>query len=138
MVGNNGFTVNWNGNAATAIDTLEEIHYHLKKFQLEITGFTFNWDGNLGSGGYAAGTRLRRPSQIYQARRTQHRLGLHVSSEFKALRKAVHNLRGRLYAAVLVDLPCIIEASKTLDMKNIIKTADVSQMLLRSRKSTIT
>jgi hypothetical protein len=40
MVGNNGFNVNWNGKAATAIDTLEEIHYHLKKFQLEITGFT--------------------------------------------------------------------------------------------------
>jgi hypothetical protein len=31
MVGNNGFTVNWNDNAVTAIDTLEEIHYHLKK-----------------------------------------------------------------------------------------------------------
>jgi hypothetical protein len=30
MVGINGFTVNSNGNAATAIDTLEEIHYHLK------------------------------------------------------------------------------------------------------------
>jgi transcription initiation factor TFIID subunit 7 len=30
----------------------------------------------------------------------------------------------------LLDLSCIIEASKTLDMKNIIKTADVSQMLL--------
>jgi hypothetical protein len=49
MVGNNGFTVNWNGNAATAVDTLEEIHYHLKKFQLEITGFTFNWDDNLAN-----------------------------------------------------------------------------------------
>jgi transcription initiation factor TFIID subunit 7 len=45
-----------------------------------------------------------------------------VSLEFKALRKAVLNIRGRLYAAVLVDLPCIIEASKTFDMKNIIKT----------------
>jgi hypothetical protein len=53
-----------------------------------------------------------------------------VSLEFKALCKAVLKIRGRLYAAVLVDLPCIIEASKTLDMKNIIKTADVSQMLL--------
>jgi transcription initiation factor TFIID subunit 7 len=30
----------------------------------------------------------------------------------------------------LLDVPCIIEASKTLDKKNIIKTADVSQMLL--------
>jgi transcription initiation factor TFIID subunit 7 len=53
-----------------------------------------------------------------------------VSLEFKAQRKAILKIRGRMYAAVLVDLPCILEASKTLDKKNIIKTADVSQMLL--------
>jgi hypothetical protein len=53
-----------------------------------------------------------------------------VSLEFKAQRKAILKIRGHMYAAVLVDLPCILEASKTLDKKNIIKTADVSQMLL--------
>jgi hypothetical protein len=53
-----------------------------------------------------------------------------VSFEFKAQCKAILKIRKHMYAAVLVDLPCIIEASKTLDKKNIIKTADVSQMLL--------
>jgi transcription initiation factor TFIID subunit 7 len=53
-----------------------------------------------------------------------------VSLEFKAQRKAILKIRGHMYAAVLVDLPCILEASNTLDKKNIIKTADVNQMLL--------
>lgn len=35
-----------------------------------------------------------------------------------------------MYAAILVDLPCILESMKTLDKKNIFKTADVCQMLL--------
>jgi hypothetical protein len=50
MVGINGFTVNSNGNAATAIDTLEEIHYHLKKFQLEITVSALCAERNLNRG----------------------------------------------------------------------------------------
>jgi TATA-binding protein-associated factor Taf7 len=34
--------------------------------------------------------------------------------EFKEPGKAVLNIRGNLYAAVMMDLPCIIEANKTL------------------------
>jgi hypothetical protein len=34
----------------------------------------------------------------------------------------------------ILDLPCIIKASKTLDMEIVIKTADVSQMLLVERR----
>lgn len=44
------------------------------------------------------------------------------------------NVRGVLYAAVLVDLPCVIEANKTLDKKNIFKVADICQMLLVTQK----
>ena len=39
-------------------------------------------------------------------------------------------VRGNLYSALLVDLPCILESVKTLDKKNVFKTADVCQMLL--------
>ena len=35
-----------------------------------------------------------------------------------------------LYAAVLVDLPCYTETRKTLDMVHVVRSADVSQMLL--------
>jgi transcription initiation factor TFIID subunit 7 len=37
-----------------------------------------------------------------------------VWMEFKEPGKAVLNIRGNLYAAVMMDLPCIIEANKTL------------------------
>jgi transcription initiation factor TFIID subunit 7 len=53
-----------------------------------------------------------------------------VWMKFKDARRAVVNVRGHLYGALLVDLPCIVEASKTLDKKNIFKAADISQMLL--------
>ncbi|KAF3928019.1 hypothetical protein AA313_de0201028 [Arthrobotrys entomopaga] len=51
--------------------------------------------------------------------------------KFKDDRRAVVNIRGKMYSATLVDLPCIIESNKTIDKgKNIFKTADISQMLL--------
>ncbi|KAI5793151.1 TAFII55 protein conserved region-domain-containing protein [Geopyxis carbonaria] len=50
--------------------------------------------------------------------------------KFKDQRRAVVNVRGHLYSACLVDLPCVIEANKTLDKKQIFKTADICQMLL--------
>ncbi|KAF8467712.1 TAFII55 protein conserved region-domain-containing protein [Kalaharituber pfeilii] len=50
--------------------------------------------------------------------------------KFKDNRKAVVCINGNLYSALLVDLPCIIESSKTLDKKAIFKTADICQMLL--------
>ena len=45
-------------------------------------------------------------------------------------RRAVVRIRRNLYAAKLVDLPTIIETSKTLDKKNLYKTGDICQMLL--------
>lgn len=53
-----------------------------------------------------------------------------VWMKFKDPRRAVVSVRGNMYGATLVDLPCIIESSKTLDKKNIFKTADICQMLL--------
>jgi TATA-binding protein-associated factor Taf7 len=35
----------------------------------------------------------------------------------------------RVYMATLVDLPCMVEAQKTLDYRTFFKSADVSQML---------
>ena len=35
----------------------------------------------------------------------------------------------RLYLASLVDLPCLVEAQKTLDFRTFFKSTDVSQML---------
>ena len=39
-------------------------------------------------------------------------------------------IRKNLYAARLVDLPTIIESSKTLDRKALYKSADICQMLI--------
>ncbi|RPA89800.1 hypothetical protein L873DRAFT_584174 [Choiromyces venosus 120613-1] len=53
-----------------------------------------------------------------------------VMLKFKDSRRAVVGIRGNLYGALLVDLPCIIESNKTLDKKTIFKSADISQMLV--------
>lgn len=45
-------------------------------------------------------------------------------------RRAVVHVRGRRYAAILVDLPCVVESMKSWDKKNFYKVADVSQKLL--------
>lgn len=50
--------------------------------------------------------------------------------KFKDSRRAVVCVRGHLYGALLVDLPCIIESNKTLDKKTVFKAADICQMLL--------
>lgn len=53
---------------------------------------------------------------------------------FKSLtrdgRRATVTVRGRMYAATLVDLPCVIEAMKSWDRRAWYKTADICQMLL--------
>ncbi|KLJ09604.1 transcription initiation factor TFIID subunit 7 [Blastomyces silverae] len=53
---------------------------------------------------------------------------------FKSLtrdgRRAVLTIRGRIYAASLVDLPCIIEGMKSWDRRGWYKSADICQMLL--------
>ena len=48
----------------------------------------------------------------------------------KDFRRAVVNVRGRKYAAVLVDLPCIVETMKSWDRRGWWKVADLNQMLL--------
>jgi len=53
-----------------------------------------------------------------------------VWMKFKDSRRAVVSVRGNLYSALLVDLPCIIESNKTLDKKAVFKSADISQMLV--------
>ncbi|KAL8709239.1 MAG: hypothetical protein Q9220_005982 [cf. Caloplaca sp. 1 TL-2023] len=45
-------------------------------------------------------------------------------------RRAIVSIQKRLYAACLVDLPCVIEGMKSWDKKAWFKTADVCQMLL--------
>jgi transcription initiation factor TFIID subunit 7 len=45
-------------------------------------------------------------------------------------RRSILNVRGRLYAAALVDLPCIIEGMKSWDRRGWYKSADICQMLL--------
>ena len=45
-------------------------------------------------------------------------------------RRAVISICGRLYAAVLVDLPCIVEGMKSWDKRGWWKSADICQMLL--------
>ena len=45
-------------------------------------------------------------------------------------RRAVLSILGTLYAATLVDLPCIIEGMKSWDRKAWHKSVDISQMLL--------
>jgi transcription initiation factor TFIID subunit 7 len=49
-------------------------------------------------------------------------------------RRAVITVRGQVYVGVLVDLPTITEGMKTFDKKNIMKTADISQMLFIFQK----
>ena len=45
-------------------------------------------------------------------------------------RRASLTIRERRYAAVLVDLPCIVEAMKSWNKKEFYKSADICQMLL--------
>ncbi|CCC69082.1 hypothetical protein NCAS_0C00920 [Naumovozyma castellii] len=45
-------------------------------------------------------------------------------------RHAVVNINGNMYGAILVDLPTVIEVNKSVDRKNLLKTFDVSQMLI--------
>ncbi|TKA82604.1 hypothetical protein B0A55_01379 [Friedmanniomyces simplex] len=58
--------------------------------------------------------------------------GVDVSIRFVTtdLRRALVKVKGRMYAAALVDLPCIVESMKSWDKKGWWKVADVCQMLL--------
>lgn len=48
----------------------------------------------------------------------------------KALRRLILTIRGNNYAAVMVDLPCIIEGMKSWDKRGWWKVADICQMML--------
>ncbi|KAH6918353.1 TAFII55 protein conserved region-domain-containing protein [Coprinopsis sp. MPI-PUGE-AT-0042] len=54
--------------------------------------------------------------------------------KFKDSRRAVFHIGNNLYSAKLVDLPCIVEAQKTLDNKAMFKVADICQMLVVEEK----
>ena len=45
-------------------------------------------------------------------------------------RRASLTIRGKIYACVLVDLPCMVEAMKSWDKRSWYKSADICQMLL--------
>ncbi|EEB06753.1 transcription factor TFIID complex subunit Taf7 [Schizosaccharomyces japonicus yFS275] len=60
--------------------------------------------------------------------------GADIWIKFKDNRRAVIHVNGHMYAAKLVDLPCIIESSKSYDKKVVFKTADISQMLLVEKR----
>ncbi|KII88371.1 hypothetical protein PLICRDRAFT_41538 [Plicaturopsis crispa FD-325 SS-3] len=50
--------------------------------------------------------------------------------KFKDSRRAVFHIGNSTYSSKLVDLPCIVESQKTLDNKQMFKTADICQMLV--------
>ncbi|KAN0076920.1 TAFII55 protein conserved region domain containing protein [Tylopilus felleus] len=50
--------------------------------------------------------------------------------KFKDSRRGIFHIGNSLYSFKLVDLPCIVEAQKTLDNKQMFKVADICQMLV--------
>nr|POF12693.1 transcription initiation factor tfiid subunit 7 [Quercus suber] len=58
--------------------------------------------------------------------------GTDVSIRFVSgdYRRAVVRVRAQMYAAILVDLPCIVESMKSWDKKSWWKVSDICQMLL--------
>lgn len=58
--------------------------------------------------------------------------GAEVTIRFveREFRRAVVTIKGRMYAAALVDLPCVVETMKSWDKKGWWKVADIHQMLL--------
>jgi len=55
--------------------------------------------------------------------------GMQISLLDPAKRCYGLQIEDRLYLGSLVDLPCIIEAQKTLDYKTFYKSCDAAQML---------
>ncbi|QLL32631.1 hypothetical protein HG536_0D01530 [Torulaspora globosa] len=53
-----------------------------------------------------------------------------ISIKWKGQRHAIVNINDVSYGAILVNLPTVIEVNKSVDRKNLLKTVDVSQMLL--------
>ncbi|KAJ2488440.1 hypothetical protein IWW37_004791 [Coemansia sp. RSA 2050] len=63
----------------------------------------------------------------------ERRIQDHLEIAFRDERNAVVRFDGSRYAARLVDLPTITESYRTLDKKQMLKTADICQMLLVER-----
>ncbi|KAJ2378056.1 hypothetical protein H4S02_007474 [Coemansia sp. RSA 2611] len=63
----------------------------------------------------------------------ERRIQDHLEIAFRDERNAVVRFDGSRYAACLVDLPTITESYRTLDKKQMLKTADICQMLLIER-----
>ena len=55
---------------------------------------------------------------------------VHMKALDKEGRRTLVTIKGRPYAASLVDLPCIIEGMKSWDRKNWLKSGDIHQMLM--------
>ncbi|KAF8637344.1 hypothetical protein AX17_002844 [Amanita inopinata Kibby_2008] len=53
-----------------------------------------------------------------------------LSTSVSDSRRATFHIGNNFYSAKLVDLPCIVEAQKTLDNKQMFKVADICQMLV--------
>lgn len=62
----------------------------------------------------------------------RHNGGADVSLKFldKDMRRVIINIRGRNYAAAMVDLPCVIESMKSWDKRGWWKVVDICQMML--------
>jgi len=75
---------------------------------------------------------LRRAIEDKTIGKTQAYGGPGVSFRFfdREGRKAMVNIQNRLYAATMVELPCVIESLKSWNKKDWVKSADVCQMLL--------
>jgi transcription initiation factor TFIID subunit 7 len=56
--------------------------------------------------------------------------GVHFRFFDREGRRTMITIQGRLYAATMVELPCVIESLKSWNKKDWVKTADVCQMLL--------
>ncbi|KAG4303702.1 hypothetical protein PCK1_000220, partial [Pneumocystis canis] len=83
-----------------------------------------------------AGTKIRlrafrEPGLGYDSEASDREDDPHIEHQFiLRIRRAVMFINNHMYSAKLVDLPCIIESSKTFDRKTIYKVADICQMLL--------
>ncbi|KAF2270566.1 hypothetical protein CC78DRAFT_528321 [Lojkania enalia] len=56
--------------------------------------------------------------------------GVHMRFFDREGRRAIVSVYNKLYAATMVDLPCVIESMKSWNKKDWVKSADVCQMLL--------
>ncbi|RHZ76469.1 hypothetical protein Glove_197g7 [Diversispora epigaea] len=77
--------------------------------------------------------RLMIPEDIKQKFREKvkkRKLINEVGISFKDSRRAIFTFENQKYSARLVDLPCIIEAQKTFNNKQLYKVADICQMLI--------